>query len=161
MLRMDLDRIDRRILAELQRDGRLPNAALAERVHLSPSPCLRRVKRLEEHGVIAGYRAALDQRALGLDLTLFVGIKVSGHSEDLAVEIERAIGEMEEVVAAHIVSGPDADFLLQVVVPDLAAYERLLLGKLLRLPGVADVNSNFAIRAIKAQAPLPLGHLAA
>lgn len=156
-----LDRTDRRILDALQRDGRMSNVALAEEVNLSPSPCLRRLKRLEDSGVIAGYRAVLDRRRVGLGLTLFVEIKVSGHSEDLASRLEAAFIEMDEVVAAHIVSGPSADFLLEVVVPDLDAYEQLLLKRLLTLPSVVDVNSNFSLRTIKSSAPLPLGHLGA
>jgi Lrp/AsnC family leucine-responsive transcriptional regulator len=160
MCRMEpIDAIDRRILGVLQRDGRMSNVALAEEVNLSPSPCLRRLKRLEESGVVAGYRAMLDRRRVGLGLTLFVEIKVTGHSDALASSLETAFNEMEEVVAAHIVSGPSADFLLEVVVPDLEAYEQLLLKKLLTLPGVADVNSNFSLRTIKSSGPLPLGHL--
>jgi Lrp/AsnC family transcriptional regulator, leucine-responsive regulatory protein len=160
MCRMEpIDATDRRILGALQRDGRMSNVALAEEVNLSPSPCLRRLKRLEESGVIAGYRAVLDRRRVGLGLTLFVEIKVTGHSDALASSLETAFNEMEEVVAAHIVSGPSADFLLEVVVPDLEAYEQLLLKKLLTLPGVADVNSNFSLRTIKSSGPLPLGHL--
>jgi Lrp/AsnC family transcriptional regulator, leucine-responsive regulatory protein len=157
---MPLDRVDRRLLEILQREGRLSNAALAERVHLSPSPCLRRVKALEEDGVIDGYRAVLEREAVGLGLTVFVEIKVEGHSDRLAEEIEAAVNAMPEVVACHIVSGA-ADFLLEVVVPDLRAYERLLLGSLLKLPAVVDVRSNFAIRTVKAPGPLPLGHLQA
>ena len=155
---MPLDRVDRRLLETLQREGRLSNAALAERVHLSPSPCLRRVKALEEDGVIEGYRAVLEREAVGLGLTVFVEIKVEGHSDRLAEEIEAAVNAMPEVVACHIVSGA-AGFLLEVVVPDLRAYERLLLGSLLKLPAVVDVRSNFAIRTVKAPGPLPLGHL--
>jgi Lrp/AsnC family transcriptional regulator, leucine-responsive regulatory protein len=154
-----MDSTDLRILGALQRDGRMSNVALAEEVNLSPSPCLRRLKRLEDRGVIAGYRAVLDRRRVGLGLTLYVGIKVAGHSDELANALEAAFNEMEEVVAAHIVSGPAADFLVEVVVPDLQAYERLLLKKLLTLPGVADVNSNFSLRTIKSSGPLPLGQL--
>ena len=154
-----LDRTDRRLLNALQHDGRMSNVALAEEVNLSPSPCLRRLKRLEETGVIAGYRAVLDRRRVGLGLTLFVEIKVSGHSDDLERKLEAAFNEMEEVVAAHIVSGPSADFLLEVVVPDLDAYEQLLLKRLLTLPSVVAVNSNFSLRTIKSNGPLPLGHL--
>jgi Lrp/AsnC family transcriptional regulator, leucine-responsive regulatory protein len=153
-----LDSVDRRLLDVLQADGRLSNVALAERVHLSPSPCLRRVKALEHDGVIAGYRALLDREAVGLGLTIFVEIKVEGHSEKLASELEKAVAKMPEVVSCHLVSGA-ADFLLEVVVPDLGSYERLLLGSLLKLPGVSDVRSNFAIRRVKAPSPLPLGHL--
>jgi Lrp/AsnC family transcriptional regulator, leucine-responsive regulatory protein len=156
---MPLDRVDRRLLEVLQTEGRLSNVALAERVHLSPSPCLRRVKALEHDGVIKGYRAMLDREAIGLGLTVFVEVKVEGHSEEKALAIEAAVATMPEVVSAHIVSG-DADFLLEVVVPDLRAYERLLLGTLLKLPAISDVRSNFAIRTVKPPAPLPLGHLA-
>jgi Lrp/AsnC family leucine-responsive transcriptional regulator len=154
-----IDGVDRRLLEVLQVEGRLSNVALAERVHLSPSPCLRRVKALEDDGVIAGYRAMLDREAIGLGLTAFVEIKVEGHSEKLASDLEKAVAKMPEVVSCHIVSGA-ADFLLEVVVPDLRAYERLLLGSLLKLPGVNDVRTNFAIRTVKAPSPLPLGHLA-
>jgi Lrp/AsnC family transcriptional regulator, leucine-responsive regulatory protein len=156
-----IDRTDRRILNALQRDGRISNVALAEEVNLSPSPCLRRLKRLEERGMIAGYRAVLDRRRVGLGLTLFVEIKVTGHGGDRAASLEKAFNEMEEVVAAHIVSGPSADFLLEIVVPDLEAYEQLLLKRLLALPGVADVNTSFSLRTIKSSGPLPLGHLRA
>jgi Lrp/AsnC family leucine-responsive transcriptional regulator len=156
---MPLDRVDRRILDVLQVEGRVSNVALAERVHLSPSPCLRRVKALEDDGVISGYRAMLDREAVGLGLTVFVEIKVEGHSERLASALEDAVAAMPEVVSCHLVSGA-ADFLLEVVVPDLRAYERLLLDKLLSLPGVQDVRSNFAIRTMKPPSPLPLGHLA-
>jgi Lrp/AsnC family transcriptional regulator, leucine-responsive regulatory protein len=154
-----MDAIDRELLTILQEEGRLANAALAERVRLSPSPCLRRLKRLEDDGVIDGYRAVLDRRRVGLDLTVFVEIKVQAHTDETATALQRALAAMDEVVACHIVSGP-ADFLLEVVVPDLAAYEELLLGRLLKLEGVEDVRSNFAIRTVKANGPLPLAHLA-
>jgi Lrp/AsnC family transcriptional regulator, leucine-responsive regulatory protein len=156
---MPLDRVDRRMLEVLQAEGRISNVALAERLHLSPSPCLRRHKALEEQGVIAGYRAVLDREAIGLDLTVFVELKVEGHSEAKARAIEEAVEKMPEVVSCHIVSG-GADFLLEVVVPDLRAYERLLLGSLLSLPAISDVRSNFAIREVKRSSALPLGHLA-
>jgi len=150
-----VDDTDRAILRHLQSDGRLPNAALAERVRLSPSPCLRRLKRLEEDGTIRGYRAILDRRKVGLGLTAFVEIKVSGQSRRRAEELEKAIAGVDEIVASYIVAG-DADFMLEVVAPDLAAYERLLLHTLLELPGVSEVRSNFAIRTVKEPGPLPL-----
>lgn len=153
-----LDAIDRRILAALQRDGRLTNVQLAEEVGLSPSPCLRRVRLLEEAGVIGGYHAALNRAALGLGLTVFVGIKVERHHATEATEFREAVAALPEVVSCHLVSG-EADFLLQVVVPDLAGYERLLLDVLLKLPGVSDIRSNFAIQTVKTQGPLPLEHL--
>ena len=155
---MKLDAIDRRILAALQGDGRLTNVELAERVGLSPSPCLRRVRILEAAGVIAGYAARLGRKAIGLGLTVFVGIKVERHHDEEARAFREAVTALDEVVSCHLVSG-EADFLLQVVVPDLAAYERLLLDTLLKLPGVADIRSNFAIQTVKDGAPLPLDHL--
>jgi Lrp/AsnC family transcriptional regulator, leucine-responsive regulatory protein len=155
---MPLDRVDRRLLDVLQEEGRISNVALAERVHLSPSPCLRRVKALEHDGAIAGYRAMLDREAVGLGLTAFVEVKVEGHSEKLAMAMEEAVRAMPEVVSCYLVSG-DADFLLEVVVPDLRAYERFLLGSLLGLPSVSGVRTNFAIRTMKPPSPLPLGHL--
>ena len=152
---MPLDSVDRQMLAILQREGRISNAALAERLHLSPSPCLRRLRGLEREGLISGYRAVLDRTKLGLGLTVFVELKVDGHSERTAAAISEALVGAPEVISAHIVSG-SADFLLEVVVPDLAAYERLLFGTLLRLPNVADINSNFALRTVMPAGPLPL-----
>lgn len=155
---MKLDAIDRRILDALQRDARLTNVQLADKVGLSPSPCLRRVRLLEKAGVIGGYHAALDRSGLGLGLTVFVGVKVERHHEESAAEFREAMQALREVVSCHLVSG-EADFLLQVVVPDLAGYERFLLETLLKLPGVSDIRSNFAIQTVKAQGPLPLDHL--
>jgi Lrp/AsnC family transcriptional regulator, leucine-responsive regulatory protein len=153
-----LDAIDRRILTTLQRDARLTNVELAEEVGLSPSPCLRRVRILEEAGLIRGYHATLDRAGIGLGLTVFVGVKVERHRDETAMAFHQAVQTLPEIVSCHLVSG-EADFLLQVVVPDLAAYERLLLGTLLKLPGVNDIRSNFAIQTVKAQSPLPLSHL--
>jgi Lrp/AsnC family leucine-responsive transcriptional regulator len=156
---MPLDRVDRRLLEVLQTEGRISNVALAERLHLSPSPCLRRHKALEDQGVIAGYRAVLDRESIGLALTVFVELKVEGHTEAKARAIEEAVATMPEVVSCHLVSG-DADFLLEVVVPDLRAYEQLMLGSLLNLPSINALRSNIAIREVKRSSPLPLGHLA-
>ncbi|UJA21963.1 Lrp/AsnC family transcriptional regulator [Thermoleophilia bacterium SCSIO 60948] len=153
---MPLDATDRKILDVLQRDGRITNAALAEKLHLSPSPCLRRVRRLEESGLIAGYRAELDRTRLGLDLTIFAELRVSEHSPGTAEAITKTLTEAPEVISAHIVSG-SADFLLEIAVPDLAAYERFLFDHLLKLDFVNDVRSNFALRRIKAPGPLPVG----
>ena len=152
---MPLDRIDRRMLEILQSEGRISNAALAERLHLSPSPCLRRLRALEQEGVIAGYRAELDRPKLGLGLTVFVELKVDSHSDETAKAIAEALVAAPEVVAAHIVSGP-ADFRLEVAVADLADYEKLLFGTLLKLPNVSDVRSDFVLRTVKAPGPLPL-----
>lgn len=153
-----LDAFDRRILAALQRDGRLTNVQLADEIGLSASPCLRRVRQLEDAGVIRGYRASLDPDEVGLGLTVFVGIKVERHHEKEAERFREAVSALPEVISAFLVSG-ESDFLLHVVVPDLRGYERFLTGTLLKLPGVSDIRSNFAIQTVKAQSPLPLGHL--
>lgn len=158
MPRLNLDSIDRRILAALQRDARLTNVELANEVGLSPSPCLRRVRILEEAGVITGYHAELSRPEIGLGLTVFVGIKVERHHDDEASAFREAISRLPEVVSCHLVSG-ETDFLVQVVVPDLAAYQTLLLDTLLKLPFVKDIKSNIAIQTVKARAPLPLAHL--
>ena len=158
MPKLDLDPIDCRIVAALQADGRLSNVELAERVGLSPSPCLRRVKRLERDGYIEAYRALLQRNRLGLGLTVFVGVKIDGHADERADALQEAIVAMPEIVACHMVSG-EADYLLEVVVPDLEHYQRFLLGKLLNLPIIKEVRSNIAIQTLKAAAPLPLDHL--
>ena len=152
---MPLDAIDRQMLEILQRDGRISNAALAEQLHLSPSPCLRRMRALERDGVITGYRAVLDRVTLGLGLTVFVELRVDSHSDSTAKAITEALAAAPEVVSAYDVSG-SADFLLEVVVSDLPAYERLLFGVLLTLPHVGDVRSNFALRCVKRPGPLTL-----
>ena len=155
---MPIDHVDRKLLAILQRDGRLSNAALAEQLHLSPSPCLRRLRALEQDGVITGYAAILDRDRLGLGLTVFVELKVDVHSDATAKTISEALLAAPEVISGHIVSGP-ADFRLEVVVADLADYERLLFQTLLKLPHVTDVRSDFALRAVKSHGPLPLAEI--
>jgi Lrp/AsnC family leucine-responsive transcriptional regulator len=153
-----MDPIDRRIIAELQADARLSNVELADKVGLSPSPCLRRVKRLEHEGYMQGYRAALRRDLVGLGFSVFVGVKIDSHANEPALKFEEAIKAMPEVIACHLVTG-EADYLLEVVVPDLEHYQRFLVGKLLNLPIVREVRSNIAIQTVKAGAPLPLGHL--
>src|SRR5689334_11137278 len=160
MPNLDLDPIDCRIIAALQADGRLTNLELAERVGLSPSPCLRRVKRLERESYITGYRAILQRNRLGLGLTVFVGIKIGGHANVEAETFQEAVLAMAEVVACHLVSG-ETDYLLEVVVPDLEHYQQFLVDKLLALPIVREVRTNIAIQTLKAGAPLPLDHLGA
>ena len=154
----DLDAIDRRIIATLQEDGRLTNVQLAERVGLSPSPCLRRVKRLEREGYIGAYRAMLGRERVGLGLTVFVGVRIGNHADERCDDFEAQLAAMPEIVACHMVSG-ESDYLLEVVVPDLAHYQRFLVGKLLNLPVIREVRSNIAIQTLKSGAPLPLTHL--
>jgi Lrp/AsnC family leucine-responsive transcriptional regulator len=154
-----VDPMDCRIVAELQDDGRLSNVELAEKIGLSPSPCLRRVKRLERDGYIEGYRAVLRRDRIGLGFTVFLGVKIDGHTNERALAFEKAVVAMPEIVACHLVSG-ESDYFLEVVVSDLADYQRFLVGKLLNLPIVREVRSNIAIQTLKAAAPLPLQHLA-
>jgi len=158
MPKSELDAIDCHIIAELQSDARLSNVELADTVGLSPSPCLRRVKRLEQEGYIQGYRAALQRDRVGLGFSVFVGVKLNGHANEGALAFEQAVVAMPEVVACHLVSG-EANYFLEVVVPDLAGYQRFLVGKLLNLPIVREVRSNIAIQTLKAGALLPLEHL--
>ena len=156
----ELDAFDRHIITALQEDGRLSNVELAERIGLSPSPCLRRVKRLEREGYIDGYRAILPRKRIGLGFTVFLGVKIGGHADEEAVEFEKAVTAMPEIIACHMISG-EADYLLEVVVPDLQHYERFLVGKLLGFSIVKEVRSNIAIQTVKAASPLSLDHLAA
>jgi Lrp/AsnC family leucine-responsive transcriptional regulator len=153
-----LDAIDRKILNELQRDGRLTNLELAERVGLSPSPCLRRVRILEGSGVIEAYSARINRRRVGLGLTVFIAMNLERHGDADASELRRLLAGMPEVVSCHITSG-EYDFLLQVVVPDLEDYRRFSLERLLKMPGVKDIRSSFAIDTIKEAGALPLRHL--
>src|SRR5262249_1934290 len=159
MPKVELDAIDRRIVSELQANARLSNFELAERIGLSPSPCLRRVKRLEREGYIDGYRASLQRSRVGLGFSVFLAVKINGHANNEASRFEKSVVAMPEDVACHLVSG-EADYFLEVVVPDLEDYQRFLVGKLLEMPIVREVRSNISIQTLKAGAPLPLGHLA-
>lgn len=149
------DKTDRAILSELQEHGRMANVDLADQVRLSPSATLRRTKTLEESGVIAGYRAELDRGKLGLGLTVFISLKVEQHSRATSRHIEDALTAIPAVVACHVVSG-EADFLVEAVVPDLGAYEELLLDQVLAIGPVVDARSTFAIRTVLSRGPLPL-----
>ncbi|WP_033222598.1 Lrp/AsnC family transcriptional regulator [Kitasatospora phosalacinea] len=151
------DRIDRAILAHLQRHGRTPNVDLAEAVRLSPSSALRRTKALEADGVIAGYRAELDRDRVGLGLTVFVALRVEQHSRETSRHIEESLCAIPAVVACHVVSG-EADFLVEIAVPDLATYEQVLLDEILAVGPVRDARSTFAIRTVRSRGPLPLDH---
>jgi Lrp/AsnC family leucine-responsive transcriptional regulator len=151
------DAVDRAIVAKLQRDGRIANVDLADAIALSPSACLRRVKALEASGIIAGYRAEVSRPRAGLGLTVFVGLRVEGHSTETSARIEQALLAIPAVVACYLVSGTD-DFLVEAAVPDLESYERLLLGQILAIPPVIEARSTFAIRTILSRGPIPLEH---
>jgi Lrp/AsnC family transcriptional regulator, leucine-responsive regulatory protein len=146
--KLKLDDIDRRILAALQRDGRLSIVDLAGQVGLSATPCLRRVKRLEQSGVITGYAAIVNPAATGRSLHAFVQVNLDNHTEDTVTAFQRAIMARPEVVACYPISG-EFDYLLQVMVPDLEAYGEFALKALLRMPGVKDTRSSFAMGVLK------------
>ena len=153
-----LDRIDLRILSLLQQEGRLTNVELAERVALSPTPCLRRVKRLEDEGVIAFYRAELDRRQLGLGVTAFVFINIAEHGPKATGLFLTSVDAIDEIVACHVLSG-QFDFLLEVVTPTLDHYASVMLDRLGGLPGVSALQTSFALRTVKAARRLPLAHI--
>jgi Lrp/AsnC family leucine-responsive transcriptional regulator len=151
------DAVDRAIVTRLQQDGRIANVDLADAISLSPSACLRRVKALEADGIIDGYRAEVNRQHAGLGLTVFVGLKVSGHSAETSAQLEQALTAIPAVVSCYLVSGTD-DFLVEAVVPDLAGYEQFLIGQILTIPQVVEARSTFAIRTVLSRGPLPLDH---
>ena len=155
----DLSRSDLRILETLQADARLTNVELAERVGLSPSPCLRRVKQLEARGLIDAYVALLDRRALGLDVMAFVEVHIDRHTDTAADAFAATVMKEPEVTACYAMTGA-YDYMLQVIAPNLDAYADFTMRKLLKMPGVKDVRSSFVLRSIKDSTALPLGHLA-
>ena len=157
---MKLDRIDRKILAAMQRNGRISNLELAELVGLSPTPCSRRVKRLEESGLISAHVTLLDQSMLGLKLTAYIGISMDRHTPDRFESFEARVQEFPEVMECSVVTGQSADYLLKAVVPDMAYYERFLLGRLTRIEGVTGVHSSFELRRVVQRTELPLDHIA-
>ncbi len=153
---MLLDKFDLHILDELQRDGRLSNLELAERVGLSPSPCLRRVRTLEQAGWIRGYVALLDARKLGLQLLALVQIGMDRHTPERFERFEAAIQQWPEVVECLLITGQSADYQLKVIVPDLQTYQDILLNKINKIEGVAHVHSSFVLRQVIHRTALPL-----
>jgi Lrp/AsnC family leucine-responsive transcriptional regulator len=151
-----LDRIDKRILKLMQTNARISNLELADQVGLSPTPCSRRVKRLEDSGLIAGHVTLLNPEALGLDLTAIIGISMDRHTPDRFEDFEKAITSMPEVIECSIVTGQAADFLLKVVVKDMHHYEKFLLGHLTRITGVTGVHSSFVLRHLVKKTELPV-----
>ena len=145
----DLDRIDRKILIELQKDGRLSNVELAKRIGLSASPCLERVKRLESQGYIAGYRAMVDPQKLGAAMLVFVEITLTKTSVDIFAEFSAAVQLHDDIQECHLVSG-NFDFLLKARVADMSSYRRLLGDTLLRLPGVSESRTYVVMEEVKA-----------
>jgi Lrp/AsnC family leucine-responsive transcriptional regulator len=150
-----LDAGDRRILRALQRDGRLPVTALAEQVGLSATPCQRRLKRLEEAGVIAGYAARVSAARVGLPLQAFVQVALESHSEEVAERFHTALAARPEVIAAYTMSG-EMDYLLHVLAPDMEAFGEFATRGLLRMPGVKETRSSFVLATLKEAGEVPV-----
>ena len=153
---MTLDKFDRHILEILQHDGRIANQDLADRIGLSPSPCLRRVRALEEIGLIRGYRAVLDARKLGLHLLALVHISMDLHTPERFANFEASVSVLPEVLECLLITGQDADYQLKVAVRDMDHYQVLLLEKITRITGVTGVHSSFVLRQVVAQTALPV-----
>lgn len=156
---MQIDRYDRQILEVLQQDARVSNQELAERISLSPSSCLRRVRALEEAGLITGYRALLDARKLGLSLMALIHISMDRHTPERFERFEAEVGAIPEVLECLLITGQDADYQLKVAVADMDAYQALLLNRITRIPGVTGVHSSFVLRRVvdKTALPVPTG----
>ncbi len=152
---MTLDHIDRRILSQLQTDARTPNVDLAEKVGLSPTPCARRVKNLEAEGVISRYVTLVDQKTVGLPVSVFVNVTLERQVEQALDIFESFISERPEVMECYLMTG-DADYLLRVVVADLDAYERFIVDHLTKVPGIANIKSSFALKQVAYKTALPV-----
>ncbi len=153
---MNIDRYDQQILEILQVDGRIANQDLADRIGLSPSPCLRRVRALEESGLILGYRAMLDARKLGLSLIALVHISMDRHTPERFANFEASVAVLPEVLECLLITGQDADYQIKVAVKDMDHYQALLLNKLTRIDGVTGVHSSFVLRRVIDRTALPV-----
>lgn len=154
-----LDAYDLKLLAELQRDGGLTNQELSDRVGLSPSPCSRRVQKLEDVGIIVGRRAILDARQLGLSLTVLLQISMDRHTPERFQNFEEHVLRFPEVQECFLITGQEADYLLKVVVPDIDSYQEFLLNKVTRIRGVSGARSSFVMRRVVETSALPLGYV--
>lgn len=151
-----MDRYDRKILQVLQTEGRISNQELAERIGLSPSPCLRRVRTLEEAGVITGYRAAVDAKQLGYTLMALIGISMDKHTPERFAALETAILDIPEVLECLLITGQQADYQLKVIIKDMDAYQDLLLNRITRIKGVTGVHTSFVLRRVIDRSAVPL-----
>lgn len=155
-MKPELDRYDRQILRALQKNGRISNQDLADSISLSPSPCLRRVKRLEELGLIDGYVALVNARQLGLALMAFIQISMDKHTPDRFARFEQMVDSYPEVLECHLITGQSADYLMKVIVEDMDAYQQFLLQKLTTIEGVSGVHSSFVLKSPVNKTELPL-----
>ncbi len=153
---MEIDRYDRQILQVLQDDGRISNQDLADRIGLSPSPCLRRVRTLEESGIVTGYRALLDAKKLGYSLMALIYISMDKHTPERFENFEKEIRKLPEVLECLLVTGQDADYQIKVVVKDMDAFQDLLLSRITRIQGVTGVHSSFVLRRVIDKTTLPV-----
>ncbi len=153
---MVIDRSDRQILQALQDDGRISNQDLADRIGLSPSPCLRRVRTLEESGIVTGYRALLDAKKLGYSLMALIYISMDKHTPERFENFEKEIRKLPEVLECLLVTGQDADYQIKVVVKDMDAFQDLLLSRITRIQGVTGVHSSFVLRRVIDKTTLPV-----
>ncbi|MCB1870752.1 MAG: Lrp/AsnC family transcriptional regulator [Chromatiaceae bacterium] len=151
-----MDRFDRRILEVLQVEGRISNQELADRIGLSQSPCLRRVRALEESGLISGYRALVDAKKLGLNLLALIHISMDRHTPERFANFDQAVSALPEVLECLLITGQDADYQLKVAVQDMDAYQTLLLNKITRIEGVTGVHSSFVLRQVVNRTAMPL-----
>ena len=156
---IQIDKIDRRILAQIQQDASLTNQQLAEKVGLSPSPCLRRVRALEDAGVIVRTVTVLNHKKLGLSLTVIILIGMDRHTPERFATFEEQVAEYPEVLECYLVTGHDADYMLKVVVPDMDEYHHFLLNRITRIQGVSGVHSSFVLKRVIDSTSLPLGYL--
>lgn len=152
---MQLDDIDKRIIREIQYDGRLSNAELSGRVGLSPTPCLRRLHRLEKLGVIEGYSARINRKSVGLEVMCFVAVQVAQHIEGAIDTFQQEVNKLDCVISCHLVTGEN-DFILQVVAEDLDSFRDIVMHELFRLPGVKRLQTNLSLGLVKDQGLLPL-----
>ena len=153
---MEMDRFDRQILQLLQEDGRISNQDLADRIGLSPSPCLRRVRALEEAGIVTGYRALLNAKALGYTLMSLIYISMDKHTPERFEHFEKEISQISEVLECLLITGQDADYQIKVVVKDMDAFQELLLNRITRIQGVTGVHSSFVLRRVVDKTALPV-----
>ena len=153
---IELDRYDRRILQVLQKNGRINNNELADRIGLSPSPCLRRVRALEQSGLISGYHARLDSTKLQLSLMALIHISMDRHTPDRFANFETKITSLPEVLECLLITGQEADYQLKVVVRDMDAFQALLLEQITRIEGVSGVHSSFVLRRVVDTTELPV-----
>lgn len=149
-----VDNLDRKIVRELQLNARLTNQELAERINLSPSPCLRRVKKLEQSGVLSGYNAQVDQEQYGLPMNVFISVRLSVQNEDSIREFERGVNALDHVMECYLIAG-SRDYLMRVVSEDLKSYEAFIRDELTKIPGIASIESSFAFGNVKSQSVFP------